>query len=429
MSGPATELTARAGAVVDAIAERLADPGRIDFPSGRARPRSSLDRYCGVALLYAELGRVDSAYRTVAHRHLAEANRTLDRHGHHSLYDGVPALAFAAAISARTDGEYAKLLAGLDESVFRVARVLLDEENARIRAGKAAENFMKTDVISGLAGIGRYLLKRSTVSAEADALVREVCAYYGALVRPITHNGRPAPGWCSETDPASGDRGSGNLNLGMAHGIPGPLALLAAAWRSGVRVGGHAETVETIVDFLIEWSDVDEYGRYWPAMLTLDEYAGRPERLSRSRNAWCYGSPGVARAIQLAGLAFGRDDWIGFARDAARDMFRMPGELWGVRDSCLCHGWSGLLHVIARMDADDPRCELGAARDRLAERTVASFEPDLPYGYRRAFGPGPDDFCDAPGFLTGAAGIALALHAYRTDPRPASGWDIALLVD
>lgn len=429
MSGPAMELIARVDTVVDTIAERLIDPARIRFPSGRAQPWSSLDRDCGIALLYAELGRVDSRFRTVAHRHLAAANEKLDQHGLHSLYNGVPALAFAACVCAQTDGEYAQLIAGSDESVFRVVRVLLDAENARIRAGNASDSFLKNDVISGLAGLGRYLLRRSPIAEEAEALAREVCEYYGALVRPIRYDGMSVPGWWSDSDPPSGRGRSGSLNLGMAHGIPGPLALLASCWRDGVRVDGHAETIETIVDFLIEWSDTDEYGRYWPATLTLDEYANRPRRLARCNNGWCYGSPGVIRAIQLAGLALGRDDWIELARTAAQDMFRQPRELWRERDSALCHGWSGLLHVTARIEADDPRCELGDARHWLAERTVESFSPDLPYGYRSALGAGPDDFCDAPGFITGAAGIALTLHAYRTGPRPASGWDIALLID
>lgn len=33
-----------------------------------------------------------------------------------------------------------------------------------------------------------------------------------------------------------------------------------------------------------------------------------------------------------------------------------------------------------------------------------------------------------PGLLTGAAGIALALHAYATDAPPRTSWDAAFLL-
>lgn len=129
--------------------------------------------------------------------------------------------------------------------------------------------------------------------------------------------------------PYANDEGTGHANLGLAHGIPGPLALSAVAWREGVRVPGQAETIEAIARFLVTWSEVDAYGRYWPASLNRGQYRRRPARLPRTRAAWCYGTPGVARALQLAGCALDRTDWTDLARDAARDLFRLPEAEWG----------------------------------------------------------------------------------------------------
>ncbi|WP_405748095.1 hypothetical protein [Streptomyces sp. NBC_01525] len=52
-------------------------------------------------------------------------------------------------------------------------------------------------------------------------------------------------------------------------------------------------------------------------------------------------------------------------------------------------------------------------------------------GGRQAAG-GPardtDGVVNGAGLLTGASGVALALHAYAIDAPPASGWDAALLL-
>ena len=55
--------------------------------------------------------------------------------------------------------------------------------------------------------------------------------------------------WWSGTGPASTPDPAwptGHLNLGMAHGIAGILALLSAAMRVGIRVEGHTEAVSEL---------------------------------------------------------------------------------------------------------------------------------------------------------------------------------------
>jgi len=422
-------------AVIDALAQRLADPARTlvrgrDEPADRpSAADSALNGGAGLALLYAELGHHQREFRPVAHRYLALAGRSLPAATRHGLFAGAPALAFAAVCAMHRDGEYAKLLGDLDASVHRAVRGHLDAERARLRSGAVARHYLRYDVVSGLAGLGRYLLRRCPASAESESLLREILAYFGELVRPVEQGGRALPGWWSqERTPYDNDDGTGHANLGLAHGIPGPLALLASSWRAGVRTSGQSETVEAIAAFLTEWSDADEYGPYWPSSLNLRQYQRRSGPLPRARAAWCYGAPGVSRALQLAGLALGRTDWTELARAAARAVFRRPEPDLGLRDSCLCHGCAGLLHLTGRLAADDPHCGLGAETGRLALRTAAAFDPELPFGYRQ-FSNAQGAFHDDPGFLTGSAGVALALHAYRNGPRPASGWDSALLLD
>ncbi|WP_083933472.1 lanthionine synthetase C family protein [Sciscionella marina] len=396
----------RLGAVLAATAERLADPATTcpQGPDGARWP--TLDSQIGLALFYAELGHADPGLRPVAHRYLAAANAALSGTGRHTLSAGVPALAFAACAAAHRDGEYATLLAGLDAAIFGIVGALLDEERKRLASGTVAPDSTRFDLLAGLAGLGRYLLCRCPASAQAEALLREILDYYRLLVRPVTD--RRLPGWWVACAPdPSAPPGAGHANLGMAHGIPGPLALLAVAWRNGVRVDRHIETVETIVEFLRTWSDTDERGRYWPAALAIADYTDRPVALPRPRPAWCYGAPGVARAVQLAGLAAGRPDWLALARQAVHDLPEPETE------TGVCHGTAGLLQLAVRMQADDPACGLTALADRLAEHTAATLA---------------DDGNEDPGLLTGTTGAALALHTHGTGTAPSSGWDGVLLI-
>jgi hypothetical protein len=103
-----------------------------------------------------------------------------------------------------------------------------------------------------------------------------------------------------------------------------------------------------------------------------------------------------------------------------------------VTDHSLCHGWAGILRIVQRMAADTADPVLEAAFPALTERLIAGFDPDAPFGYRytaRAFPLG----ADRPGYLEGAAGIALALRSIATGERPvtdpaATAWDAALLI-
>src|ERR1035438_8628733 len=61
----------------------------------------------------------------------------------------------------------------------------------------------------------------------------------------------------------------GNLNFGLAHGVPAPLALLSLAHTAGVSVPGLAEAIARTADWLCENRFDDAWGIDWPAVLPL----------------------------------------------------------------------------------------------------------------------------------------------------------------
>lgn len=448
---------AAAEQVVAEVAERLAEPERVaeiaaapdnlmHYP-GDPRPVWDplllSDGHPGVALLFAELAAVTPAARVPAHAHLSSALASGIRLLPQSLFGGMVALAFAGHTAAAAAGGYRGMLTGLDRHITDQALGRARADVARVAAGEPVGAWDRYDVLGGTAGIGRYLLARRQADA-GQAVERAVeqpvaqalAEVLSSLVATATaadvvrHGARLPPWWITE----GLEHGlAEHVNLGVAHGVCGPLALLSVAWRAGVRVDRQDEAIERIVALLNGWRTTDDAGPRWPHLITLaHQRTGEPPE--RGRDSWCYGAAGAARAMYLAGAALDRPEWRADAHAAllgaiasvnASVNASVDGEL--IRDHALCHGWAGLLQIVLRMahDSADPRYH--AVADELAARVVAGFDPGAPFGfrYRHALARRP---LDRPGFLEGAAGIALALHTYATGAPPATPWDTALLL-
>ncbi|MCC3778931.1 lanthionine synthetase LanC family protein, partial [Streptomyces sp. UNOB3_S3] len=224
---------------------------------------------------------------------------------------------------------------------------------------------------------------------------------------------------------------AGHANAGLAHGAPGPLALFALAWERGVAVPGQEAAMRTLAGWLTGIAAHDERGARWPRALALDPAGGTSAVTDGApdRPAWCYGAVGVCRALYLAGRALDMAEWRSTALAGLRSALdrARAEEDGGSTDPGLCHGWGGTLQVTWRMADDSGDPWLRGALPWLARRALAWSAPEEPFGLRP---PRPVHglTADRAGFLTGAAGTALALRTFATDTAPATGWDRALLI-
>ncbi|MEU6719045.1 lanthionine synthetase C family protein [Nonomuraea sp. NPDC046802] len=393
--------TARAAEIVEEVAGRLADPTQVAKLANAAvwHPMSLNEGYLGVALLHSELGR-----REEAQAFLSAAAQA--RPGRHGLVDGLPALLFAARAAASRPGDYGGLLSRAEPAV----RALIKQRVEAETTSGAAVRCAAYDVPEGLSGLGRLAL------AYGDT---EPISYLIALTEPIIVDGRPVPGWLVPD-------GDGHFNLGLAHGISGPLALLALAYREGYRLPEHERAIERIVTWLLGWAD----GWSWPPAVTLrQQLDGAVPQAPPIRPAWCSGAGGVARALFLAGDALGRPEWRQAAVRALRAAVTRPWDTWGMVDAGLCHGWAGMLHITSRVARESGDTTLLEAADGLARRVVDAFRPQSPFGFEYAATDGAEAAPDRAGLLEGAAGIALALHCHAGGEPPSTGWDAALLLN
>jgi hypothetical protein len=136
----------------------------------------------------------------------------------------------------------------------------------------------------------------------------------------------------------------------------------------------------------------------------------------------------VAVALLGAARSVGERAWEEVALAIARRAAHRPPEQAGVVDAGLCHGAAGLGHLFNRMFQATGDLQLQEAAHFWFKRTLEMRHSDRGIGGFCASDLADDGtvtWRDAAGFLTGAAGIALALMAAWTPIEPA--WDRVLL--
>ena len=313
------------------------------------------DGAAGVAILQAWRGEREAALDLVdrAEEGLAEIPLPLD------LFTGVTGVAWCAdqvrAILGEEDPERNQpvddlLLAHLDRADWP----------------------FHLDLASGLVGFGLYGLSRGERGrAIAERALEHLGRFGRADAEGIGFFTPPAllPVHQREVAP------DGLYNLGVSHGGAGAIGFIAGCLEAGI--AGARALLEPAVSWLL--------ARRTPTGFPLAHGVESP-----TVDGWCHGSPGIALVLEAAGRAAGMPDWreqaLAIAREAAARVTASAG------DGGLCHGAAGLGRIFAHLGRADP--SLAAAGQDLLARAAA----------------GPLPAAD-PGFLTGAAGIALALAA------------------
>ncbi|MFB6724813.1 lanthionine synthetase C family protein [Kribbella sp. NPDC056345] len=417
------------GHLAEAIADQLAQPDTVaaEYRHAPWWRQSLAHGMPGIALLHVELAATGLRPWQRAHDWIAaSASGPLTSGADSHPFYGVPAFAHvAASVADQLPGSYRRAVETVDRQLAHDARSRLSAAHYRIDQGQLAP-LAEFDALQGLTGYGAHLLRRSPGSDD----FRAVLEYLVRLTAPIMDGPDVLPGWWTASGPSGrlDDRfRGGHANTSMAHGITGVLSLLSSATLRASVVDGQLEAIKTICAWLDRWRASTTDDPTWPYLVTRAELrTGRRSPSQPLRPSWCYGTAGVGRAQQLAGLALGDAGRQSAAETAVIDALTDPAQLAATTDRSLCHGFAGLAYLATRMAGD----ALPATTDRLRHLVPALLDAVAP--------PGSDQqtiasslIADAqagPGLLDGAAGIALSVLAASCGTTPRSGWDTCLLI-
>ena len=292
------------------------------------------------------------------------------------------------------------------EDLCATADALLDE------VLRASPCLLPCDVRDGLAGIGLYALERWPAPSARPLL--ELVVDRLEDTSETLEDGRvtwraPQVYWRLHGRDATFPRGL--FTVGVAHGVPPALAVLAAAHRLGLARERTGRMLEGGLRWLASRMPGDEASR-------LPHYLHGEEPFHDERLSWCVGPPGITAVAWWAARVWGHADWeartLAWAEHAARASLERACPL----SANLCCGTAGTAHLFLRLFQETRRPVFEEAAVHWLRHTLSLRRPGLgPGGYSFE----QDVQKPVADLQFGAAGIALALHAATSGHVPE--WD------
>jgi hypothetical protein len=278
------------------------------------------------------------------------------------------------------------------------------------------------DLIVGLAGLGVYALERLPRPRAVECLERVVdrlAATAEARPEGVAWRTPPSRQWGDLVDLAP----HGSFNVGVAHGLPGVVGVLAGACAAGIAVERARPLLDAAVAWLLAQKLEDR------SLSTFPDFAGPGVPPRPARLAWCYGDTGIAATLYAAGRAVGEPAWQREALEIAVTAAARPSKAARIHDDCLCHGAAGLGHLFNRLyqASGDPR--LGEVARYWFGHSLDHRRPGEGVGgyLYQAYQKEEQTFraIASGGFLEGSAGIGLALLGALSPVEPE--WDRLLV--
>ncbi|MEU6300159.1 lanthionine synthetase C family protein [Streptomyces erythrochromogenes] len=432
MVGPLAEHARRTAGL---ITSRLADPAHvgasisasIEDPNtpGPRRASSLLAGDAGLALLLHMAADADpeAGWRQAAHERLVTAVRSTHDQpmAEYGIVAGTAGLALVLAEFAVGDQRYRRSLDSLHARLGEQLR----ERGHRAQEGRVS--VAEYDALQGAAGVLGHLVSVPAPDAELRDRVHGLVDELVRLCTPVAQ--RSEPRWVipPEDYPLARDLEEyphGYINLGLAHGVPGPLAALSLAWRAGYRRPGVREAIGNAIDLLRSTAVEDGFGTDWPSGVPLDSEGRRTPAAHTARTAWCYGAPGVAAALLGTADALKDERLRAYAVAAFEAALRRSETHLHTLSPTICHGLAGLLAICEIFARTTDSAYARTALPVLTDRLLGWCDESLAFGVQNREKPGLR--IDNPDFLCGAAGVAAALWSVSS---PVSRrWQRSLLI-
>lgn len=411
-------------AAVDKITEAIKNPRRLNILiQCRNIEESYFSIYSSICIFLAEAKELipnDIDVKELSHQYMRMIKTLIENQRHglpNSLFGGLSDVGFGLHSLSTVANYHKNFIDSLNE-------LILDSSKKNIKEYKRNLDDVKIssfDTISGLTGILVYLL---FYKDEKDIRnhIKEALSYLVSLTHDREVYGHLVPNYYISSknqllDIEKDIYVNGNFNFGLSHGTAGILAALSIALLEGVEVIGQKRAIERILDDLKRFHYVDNNGAiYWPGIIKFEDYINGHCIINGKRAGWCYGSPGIARAMYIAGNAIDDKEAIELSLKAIDGLCNMKEEDWKLNSPTICHGYAGLLTVVQAMYKDTGNDKYKECVDRLIEIILSLYEENSVFGFKDVNYLDKNDKGiyelvreDRIGLLQGSIGVTLAL--------------------
>lgn len=343
-----------------------------------------------------------------------------------SLFSGSAGICYSILLASQVTNDYHKLREKLH--TFLLNKVDTDYlETFRNNPQFPISPFFY-DHIAGITGILSYLLNFKT-DARTFETISSLLRILISMTQPIIKESCSIPGWFIPSEMLFRQEHqnlypNGCFDTGLAHGISGCLAILSKAAICGIDIPDLKLAIKTIANWMINAQcKIGDLEKIWPGRFGFNSKStNHLEILSDYyRDGWCYGSPGIAMSLLLAGSAlkdrFIYEQSINIMLEVCN---RFPQKC-GLQCPSFCHGLSGLLAISHQFYLASHDEHFATLSKQLVTSIINKYDEELPLGFK-CFASVPrenDILIDNAGLLDGASGIILSLLFYRSRfPRP-----------
>lgn len=318
------------------------------YKSGMLRP----EFYDNVLLLAAEILPYiedQDAWIDLGYRLCRDIKQDMEHHGyqHQTAMDsGLGRRCFAVGGFC----EQTNLLPAFSRGLKQLLFIAIDHKLERIKHSPTFDRHY--DMISGVSGTLYYLLDCDATQEERDILIKGI-EYLVSLARDSEFCGRPIIGFhvLQENQNPNFDQEAfkdGSINLGLAHGMLGPLIALSKAYAKGLVVEGLTDGIEKLYRLYETYQYENEANiPYWPDKITVEEYwqgACSPGHLHK-KCSWCYGNIGIIRGLQKVAAYMNWPAREQLYIKAMRDFLAQDIKAYNLLSPSLCHGFSSLVAI------------------------------------------------------------------------------------
>ncbi|MCM3476816.1 lanthionine synthetase C family protein [Caldibacillus thermoamylovorans] len=400
----------------------------LQIGNKRINPFHELSLSHGLPALCALYGEMsehypDEDWDALGHQYMKRIGEQINQNGFSSLsmFTGLTGVALAAVCLSKEGKRYQKFIANIN--------IVIEEKMEEIITNlkqKSYPNMDDYDAISGVAGIAGYCL---LFPEEMKKTITLILKYIIDLSQDKEMEDLRIPGWYILPEHAFSEREkrnwpSGFINIGLSHGIPALLIILCNAKKLNIYTGGLDECIQKIADFLIKFQIKDEIGVYWGTHVSLEEYYQGTVLNKNTRDAWCYGTPGVAYSLLIAGKTLNNQTYIDCA---IRGMELASKRLYDIFSPSFCHGLAGVAYICNRFYEETNISDFRQTALTLANDIMKYYNKEYPFGFKNIEGSEKGkEYYDYVGLIDGTAGILLTLLAIQNGKK--TPWDSAFLL-
>jgi len=382
----------------------------------------------GACVLFGELDFFypNDNWDMVGHQYLMKLKEIIEKKDITSLSTlcGLGSIGFAILSLSKNGERYIKFQESFNNYYLSKLKKYL--QKIKIQCKNEDIDFGVFETIYGLSGIGRYILCFSDNEQMLYAL-KDILKLIVNMARNILKHGYSIPGWFV-IDKEENTPTNIKFDCGLSHGISGPLSLLSICLVKGIVVKGQYEAVLKISEWLTNKITKDHNGLYFPNYITFEQELKNETDNSPTRDAWCYGSPGICNTLVLAGnqthLKF-----VNTSESVFKDIIKRSFIIQKNFSPTLCHGLSGLLTITMLINKCFENDQLASYEKLLVNEILNYYNKENLLGFQNIeFIPGKGFVSyDNIGMLNGAIGVLLALLAFM-NKKTYTDWECLLLL-